>query len=248
MDDNTASASMMPSFLEHEWDILQQFIHLRAFPSYPIKHDRGSLNDDFDIPIWKPFVLSSFITSEGTETELMVSPVLSATLAVPTISTTDLNKHFIPAASIVTGYDCRHADASNIKRIRLGLSKTLQMWEVVMKHLPPKKIFSFTMNEMLGTLVLRRTIAMSLELYKPVYDESRFPEDDEDNAFAFCVRYMACEYKFNVWCQELQKQMQTPDNARLWLSAATTPVVCVPRLPDDFDFATSLLCRVGPTY
>src|SRR5712664_298262 len=186
MDDNTAS--MTPSFLEHERDILQQFIHLRAFPVYPIKLD-GSPKDNFGIPIWNPFALRSSVTSDGTETKLMVSPVLSATLAVPIISTTDLNKHFIPAAFVGITYDCRHSDDENIKQIQCRLSKTLRIWELVIKAFTPETFSSFNENEMLGTLVLRRTIAMSLELYKTIADISWLLKDDSDDSFSFALRH-----------------------------------------------------------
>jgi hypothetical protein len=63
---------------------------------YPIKLDR-SPKDNFGFP---GNLLLCVLLSDGAKTELLVSPILSAALAVLIISTTDLNKHFIPAASI----------------------------------------------------------------------------------------------------------------------------------------------------
>jgi hypothetical protein len=245
------SAGQHPRFLGKEDLFVSQFQHMYLFKTFPVPPQKISVPEceriqynKFGFPVWEQFALASCVTPGGTPAQLLIFPLLNGILPVPYISTTDLNKPTISAASVIGSYDCRDGDSENLNDIYRWLSNSLDVWQTVMRSYNQQTLSLFSINEIIGTFHLRHIIRFCLDLYKGIFKElTTVPDNESDNCFIFHVRYLACQNSYIVWRDLLEKQMGDGEKADLWKSARDATATLLLDGPS-ISFLKWLLCRV----
>jgi hypothetical protein len=172
-------------------------------------NDRITCKNTVDNPsLWHPFPLFSPIMEDGTQPTVFIYPTFGGRSAIPVVKT--IITEYVPLDTLWDAHDLRGI-CDDPQRLELKLVDHLVVWETLIQYLATKT-FS-TVNEMLGILVLHRTIVRTLGYYLMIGDVYA-----DDSLSRWSWGY--CTEEFWKWNDRLKKQMSSnADNEQLWTKA-----------------------------
>ncbi|KAN0086498.1 hypothetical protein V8E54_000186 [Elaphomyces granulatus] len=201
---------------EHEYDHDDTDLQGQLFSLDSEQQDvdsRDSIQYVHGFPVWKPFALYSSTGQDGVRFTVSICPTLEARFAVPVILAITEDSTTLPfALSLWDHFEIRHCNGVAPAELRSRMSACLNLWVKVMQLLIDRTTDS--LNEMLGTLVLRRSMARCYSLYQTMVDLRDAAEDDE----YILARDHFVEV-FHLWCRDLRNLAENPDTVHFWSTA-----------------------------
>jgi hypothetical protein len=170
-------------------------------------------------PEWESFTLF-FFCEKGVEQKVSAHPLFYGRIAVPILTreqpTTTTSPTTDPSAldlvALWDKYELRYVNEWSSDHLRTCLKECLSIWLVVVQSSLQRT--SYSPNEMIGTLVLRRTIARCVSFYQSMVGIGSKSYDDD----------IGRDYKdisdfFRQWGDLISEQVRNPDTAESWSKA-----------------------------
>lgn len=174
---------------------------------------RDSIQYVHGFPVWKPFALYSSTDQDGIRFTVSICPTLEGRFAVPVILAITEDSTTLPfALSLWDHFEIRHCNGVAPAELRSRMSTCLNLWVKLMQLLIDRTTDS--LNEMLGTLVLRRSMARCYSLYQTMVDLRDAAEDDE-----YILASGHFVDVFVIWGANLKNLPENPDTVSLWTTA-----------------------------
>jgi hypothetical protein len=188
---------------------------------------KESLRDSFSLsrqdmaqfPEWTSFLLFFFV-EESIQYNLSIHPVFNGRIAVPMLTfesfsnskTSSMTFSASDPLALWDTYDLRSYFQWDYDLLRSRLKDCLSIWQFVMQLSIQRT--SYSLNEVLGTLVLRRTIERCVSLYQFIVGTDSRLYDDDIGRY-----YHAISTSFREWDDTMRDQMVNPDTEDLWKNA-----------------------------
>jgi hypothetical protein len=164
-------------------DLVAEYENILAFSSPDevgngiAKLDRRK-NPEDSFPVWEPFALHCKIRSSKMNnhlTQVLICPALGGRFAVPLLQpardedrgkpSSDIDPSLWASADLMFMMRFCYCRGFKAKHFLLPCPATLEFWRNLMDHLTRKTSDSFCFAEIVGTLVLRRTIGLLLNVF-----------------------------------------------------------------------------------
>jgi hypothetical protein len=185
----------------------------------PISSFQDSRLDVHLVSDWKSFPLCPKSTvKENKQTTLFVCPVREGRFAVPMVHGTDDHHHNITDATVHASYEAYHMryhDGYKRNDLYAPIFNRVMLWSTIMHFLATiqNELQEMSLNQMLGTLALRRTIARCLIIYEAIAVVQFDAPLEEHWLWRYCIE------KSRLWDSALKKQMENSEVFQKWQEA-----------------------------
>jgi hypothetical protein len=182
------------------------------------REDITYLVDGF--PVWKSFCLFSNIGKDNMYT-VLICPVFNGRCAVPMLQSqsksipTDHSQQTPSCISLWDCYEIRFFTLYQEAEIRTCVCRCMSIWTQLIPILVEKTSSFVSLNQILGALVLRRTIARCFSLYQLVMDFAKYGPLDELTIMR--KTFFKC---FAEWSEAMKRETNNSPYSHLWRLAA----------------------------